>query len=128
MAKTLSRSGFNLQKPLRQAMSQMNLRRDPCRKALSGALKADDGMGLAYELSQIMGFGSPEEAYQAITGEAPIGADPVPAASMDGGGAMGGAGGGGAPAGQFNALDEKRRLLAARREWIAGGKKGPEPR
>jgi hypothetical protein len=133
MATTLGRAGFALQKPLRQAMSQMNLRRDPCRKALAAALKKDDGLGLAYELSQIMGFPSPEAAYQAITGEAPVGSDPIPGLEGAGEGAspaagIPGAAPGGFPAGKLSAMDEKRRLLAARRDWIAGGKKGPEPK
>jgi hypothetical protein len=130
MAKTLARAGFNLQKPLRQAMAQMNLRRDPCRKALAAVLKSDDNMGLAYELSQIMGFSGPEEAYQAIVGETSLMAEPGSGPIRKAVAEDGQISGGGIPTGvkQLSALDEKRRQLEARRAWIAGGKKGPEPR
>jgi hypothetical protein len=149
MIDTLTNGRLSMQRALRKAMGQMNLLREPCRRALERKLReVDNAMGLAYELSMIMGLGSPEEAHQRITGGVggaarggggsaagggAISGNQAAAATVDApAGAPGsptggaGAGPGGAPGG--SELEKKRALLAARRAWIAGGKKGPEPR
>jgi len=131
MVEQLMRGKPNLQKALRKVLSTVNLMRGPCKKAIVRHLNMNYGPGLAYELSRAMALPSAEEVMKRFTGKSGAEAadEPIAASAPPAPGAPSGAqpivmpGSSKAPS-----LDEKRRLLEARRAWIAGGKKGPEPK
>jgi len=130
MIDALIAAKLDTQKALRGLMRQINFERPACRNALKRVFEARKSPGLLYELQQVLGTSSPEDTLRRILGLQANSASPD--SSKDAPRAEGAENTGiaatpvakGIAGGE---LDRKRAYMEARRQWVAGGKKGPEP-